>query len=74
MTEPGAPTPLTVNEAIDIFARRILADAAIIADWEDFPWIGENDWEAIAKRVIELAPWPERHREAYELLERRASE
>jgi hypothetical protein len=68
---------MTVDEAIDIVARRALAYAADdIADeaWDMYPEIGEFDWEAVAGRVRALAPHPphETYLEAYAFLKARA--
>lgn len=51
---------MTTDEAIDIVARHVLACmAAEGVDWEDYPEIGEYDWERVADRIDVIAPFPD---------------
>lgn len=58
------------REALDIVARRVIADATDGIKWEDYPDIGEHDWDRVTERVVDLAPDPggERFEKAYALL------
>jgi len=64
-------------QAIDIMARHAIAyfsERGIGDAWEFYPEIGENDWETIQERVIQLAPYPDRatYQAAYDYLTERA--
>jgi hypothetical protein len=68
-------------EAVDIVARDLVAsvvDAEIGTQWENYPDIGEHDWEAVDKRAMEiidnLRPAKNGYEAAYEYLERRAEQ
>lgn len=70
---------LTPESAVDILAREAaykltLADAGLL--WEDYPDIGETDWEAVVVRVLDRAkadkPEPAELVDAYEFLSARA--
>ena len=68
---------MTPRRAIRIIAREAIARGAEKirnGGWEDFPEIGERDWEAICDKMQEIAPWPDHDEfgEAYHLLETRA--
>ena len=70
---------MTPQEAIDIVATHVIATAAegVSEDgWCNYPEIGEDDWNAVDKRVAELAPYPrdETYNEAYVLLQGRADD
>ncbi len=62
--------------ALDTMAREILARAVEDLDWEDYPDVGENDWDELKRRVASLAPRQRapQVRSAYALLEQRARE
>jgi len=64
-------------QAIDIAARHAIAyfsEREIGDAWGLYPEIGENDWETIQERVIQLAPYPDRatYQAAYDYLTERA--
>lgn len=67
-----------VAEAVDIMARSILAllvkSPDLTLGWEDFPEIGEHDWDAIEARMLQLAPEPknEVYQAAFDFLAGRA--
>lgn len=63
------------RKAIRIVARHAIANAAAIdIDWEDYPELGERDWEAVEAEINRLTPTPDLDRfdKAYELLAARA--
>jgi hypothetical protein len=65
-------------DAIKIVARQVLADLAEYAaeQWENYPEIGEHDWDAVVTEVVRLAPLDATSAgfvEAYSLLESRAA-
>jgi hypothetical protein len=64
-----------IDEAIDTVARQILwALAEDVAErWDEWPELGQYDWEAVTQRVQVLAPHPghDRYLAAYALLESR---
>lgn len=66
----------SVDEAITIVADEVLAALAEGAaeQWENYPEIGEDDWNRIVKLIERKAPHPgnARYFKAYELLELRA--
>jgi hypothetical protein len=59
-----------------ILAQRIIAQAAERAaeDWEEWPELGEYDWDAVVCTIAEMAPWPDPKdvKVAYEMLAERA--
>jgi len=67
---------VTPEQAIDIIARTALAaDSSSVEDaWENYPEIGEEDWEWVIQRAEELRVYPsdDEYREAYALLSARA--
>lgn len=67
---------MTLDEAVAIIAQDILAHAAEgTQGWENYPDIGEDDWERVMIKVDQLAtPWPDRvaFLEAHEFMENRA--
>lgn len=65
---------MTPDEAVEVIARHILAQAAAEADWEDYPEIGQHDWDAIVRKVDQLAPIPARFGEALRILANRADQ
>jgi hypothetical protein len=75
--EGGVVSP---EQAIDVIARealsRFAAEAMPRDEWENFPEIGEHDWEKVAERVQQLAPSVPRddYLAAYALLEGRAED
>ncbi len=62
--------------AIEVIARRALADAAESLDWADYPDIGENDWTAVVDTASGIAADPavDVYEDAYRLLSDRAGE
>lgn len=64
--------------AIEIIAREAIARKAksVEDSWEDFPEIGEQDWEMVVQCADErlLAPTVEEYEWAYALLSARAGE
>lgn len=65
------------EQSIDLMARYLIWQQVDVEKirWEDFPEIGEFDWERIADRFEELAPeCPDMHerQDAYEYLTRLA--
>jgi hypothetical protein len=68
---------MRAGDAIKIVARQVLADVAEYAaeQWEEYPEIGEHDWDAVVTEVVRLAPVDATSTdfvEAYSLLESRA--
>lgn len=67
---------MTTAEAIDIIALHALANRteSIEDSWENYPEIGEGDWEAVVARADELRTYPsdDEYQEAYALLTARA--
>jgi hypothetical protein len=64
-------------DAIKIVARQVLADLAEYAaeQWENYPEIGVEDWDAVVTEVDRLAPPATTgFVEAYSLLESRAED
>lgn len=47
-----------VDEAVDVVARRVIADVldplAVGDLWENYPDLGEDDWQAVQTRVQEI--------------------
>lgn len=64
-------TQPTLNEAIDIVARQLIANAAAAIAWGDSPNIGMHDWDEITDRIEELAGEPYNFDKAITLLESR---
>lgn len=65
------------KRAIEVVAAFALAYYATeIADWEDFPEVGEHDWERVVEEMRRLAPFPEEgsFEWAYKILEERATD
>ena len=64
------------DQAIATIARQIVS-SQFEDEWEDWPLIGEHDWEVLLNQVrrvrVELRPPPEAVAEAYRLLADRAS-
>lgn len=69
---PLAPTEEQVNEAIEIVAQHAIAAAVSsgTVDWEDYPELGEHDWERVLTRMEMNAdyPDPDEFDAAYKLL------
>lgn len=65
-----------LKAAIDTVARQLIYKTASDGDWEDFPEIGEYDWDAVSRRAQELLDSirhsTEAFNAAYALLEARA--
>lgn len=65
---------MTVDEAIEIVAQHIAAEAVRgHPEWAAYPDLGEHDWMTVVDRLDSLSPYPERYCEAYELLAERAN-
>ena len=62
------PTP---HEAMIIVARAILAHATWNVEWEDYPDIGQYDFDRIVSYAKLIAPYPDKLDEALDVLERR---
>jgi hypothetical protein len=65
---------MSVEEAIDVVVQH--ARAAALEDalaWEDYPEIGEFDWDEIIGRASSPYPEHEKFLEAYKLLAARAT-
>ncbi len=69
---------MTLDEAITIVAEMLLSGVADDAqhEWENYPDIGENDWDAVITKAADLAPLPDadEYRQAYDLLSARATQ
>ena len=63
-----------VEIATIVVARQVLQFGLDQVEWEDFPDIGEHDWERVMARAKDLAEAPERDEfdRAYALLKERA--
>ncbi|HEY8662472.1 MAG TPA: hypothetical protein VIL68_02540 [Propionibacteriaceae bacterium] len=64
-----------VEEAVNVVARRILADSACNVEWGDYPEIGMSDWDLVIARLDEIAskpPSPIEYEAAYDFLAARA--
>lgn len=62
--------------AVDIVAMALLQSLEL-PEWEDFPEIGEGDWEAVLGRMRELLDYKipnELYWRAYGILEQRSEE
>lgn len=68
---------MSVDEAIAIIAQHLLAEGAgdAVHDWENYPEIGEFDWDAVITKAADLAPFPDagEYQDAYNLLTARAA-
>jgi len=69
----------TTDEALRTIALVIITSATEdAAEWEDFPGIGEHDWQAVVDHVGSIVgsmrPTHQQVREAYLLLAGRADE
>lgn len=69
---------MTPDEAIEIVASAVLANAAIDVgrdEWESYPSIGEADWAQVITRLEELVDGPSTKdfQAAYDLLAARAN-
>lgn len=67
------------ERAIEAVAAHVIATSVqrdLGERWEDYPEIGEHDWERVAEQVEEMLPRvsPTRFREAYARLEARADQ
>lgn len=70
---------MTPEQAIDLVALDVIAGGAcdrVAEGWENYPDLGEHDWQRVAEAVERLAPDPDPTLldEAYALLEGRAEE
>jgi hypothetical protein len=66
---------MRLKKAIRIVARHAVSNAAAVdVDWQDYPELGERDWQAVAAEINRLTPTPDLDRfgKAYELLSARA--
>lgn len=70
-----------VADAIDVVARKVLHDVQtnpenFVEFWEDYPNIGEDDWERVVDRIVHLAQpvYTASFDAAYEFLGARAAE
>jgi len=69
---------MTVTRAITIVAQAVVANSVSIGDddWEDFPDVGEHDWEMVVHVADAIAaqPDPDELHAALVLLAARAEE
>lgn len=69
---------MTVEEAIEVVAREVVFRALVLEEayeWEDFPEIGQHDWDRVVIEIGQLAREVQdggRFDEAYKLLAERA--
>lgn len=49
---------MKTSEAIDTLARLVLLHGICAVEWEDYPDIGEDDWERIMDRAGEMIKEP----------------
>ncbi len=68
-------TDMALKWAIDVVARQCLTNGDERC-WENYPEIGEDDWDLILARMGELTPAPDtsEFKEAYAFLEDRADD
>jgi len=64
---------MNVDQAIDIVAQQLVANAAREIEWEDIPDIGEYDWSRVETECLRLTPEPDGFDEAITMLEERAA-
>jgi len=59
-----------LEEAVNVVARRIIADQACNVEWSEYPEIGMGDWGQVVYRIAELVehPNPVEFEAAYEFL------
>lgn len=60
---PGHQIPETtrvqlLDRAVDLVVRHATATAVTDVEWEDYPEIGEHDWQAVLTRLDRLHPFP----------------
>lgn len=67
---------LTYSQAVDIIARRMVVAAAISAEWEDYPDIGDADFDVIVYRAEMMVsdPTGEEYTAAYRYFAARAEQ
>ena len=67
---------MTADEAIEAIARHVIGhhSRAVEDDWENYPEVGEHDWERIVHRVELLAPEFVYPQEAVDALAARADD
>ena len=65
-----------VDFAVEVVARMAMFNALDKIEWEDYPDIGEHDWQQVLDRIevmgCGLKPTDDDYAEAYALLESRA--
>lgn len=69
---------MTTEQAIDIVARhcaRYALEDAGAQEWENYPELGERDWERVSERLNQLVAVPtvDEYTAAYKHLEERAT-
>lgn len=50
---------LNTDAAIDVVARHAIAAIVLQISWEDYPEIGEHDWDRLIEHLDAIAPFPE---------------
>ena len=63
---------MNIDTAVDIVARHVLFSGVGNMCWEDYPEIGESDWDNVQARAKQIASPPDSCKEAYEMLADRA--
>jgi len=69
---------LAAKQAITTIAKQAIylatrgEDDGVDVAWENYPEIGDNDWQAVLEEVDRLAPPPDGFAAAYALIEARA--
>jgi hypothetical protein len=49
----------SLDRAIEVVARTVIAEAVREVDWDYYPDLGEHDWYAVIQRARELSPAPD---------------
>lgn len=69
-------TESNLDKALTVIAQQVLAHLSEAAkyEWENYPEVGEFDWDAVLDKVADLASFPDAddYRTAYNLLATRA--
>ena len=65
---------MTPDEAVEIVARQAMALAAAGLDWQDYPDLGEDDFNRVCTLAALRYPFPNHYEQAYALLAARTAD